>query len=79
MKIKEKKLALMRSNDEENRSGSSKSRPIGLPLSDAELFMDASSVGQHELAIPHMSGGETYQQEWQVINTGDLPWTGSVS
>ncbi|KAF2902828.1 hypothetical protein ILUMI_03364 [Ignelater luminosus] len=76
MKIKEKKLALMRSNDEDNRSsGSSKSRPIGLPLSDTELLMDASPMGQHELVIPHMAGGETYQQEWHIVNTGDLQWT----
>lgn len=72
LKIKEKKLSLMRPNDGDNRS--SKSRPIGLPLSDTELLMDASAVGQQESTIPHMFGGETYQQEWEIINTGDMQW-----
>lgn len=78
MRVKEKKMALVCSNDADMNRSSNKSRPIGMPLSDTEFFMDASAVGNHESTIPHMSGGETYQQEWEVVNTGEMPWTEST-
>ncbi|CAG9821727.1 unnamed protein product [Phaedon cochleariae] len=36
--------------------------------------MGASPVNTQEI-VPHMLGGEVYLHQWEVINTGKLPWT----
>lgn len=79
LKIKEKKMALLRSSDSDVGHSSRKSRPIGVPANEAEFLMDATVLGQRHSTIPHMSGGETYKQEWEVVNSGELSWTDDVS
>lgn len=78
-KIKAKKLALGRSSDSDIGRSCSKSRPIGLPLTDSDLLMDASAVSQFDQSTPHLNGGEKFMQNWVVINSGKLPWTNEVS
>lgn len=80
LKVKEKRLALARSSDSDVGHTGSKSRPITACVTDTDLnMMDAAPINQHNMSIPHMMGGETYMQRWEVVNTGKLPWTSEVS
>lgn len=72
MKLK-KKMSLLRSSDSEGANPTGKNA-FRLPL------FDAATAGQQcsNAAVPHMSGGETYEQQWEVINTGEVGWTSKV-
>lgn len=78
LKIKAKKLALGRAGDADALRSHSKSRSIGIPLIDEDFLMDARPVNQMDSSIPHMIGGETYRQSWEVLNSGQVPWTTEV-
>lgn len=72
MKIKEKKMALQ-TNDVANE--------FQIQASDVKSDIDSvcvSVVGKHEVFVPHMLGGETYQHEWEVINSGLIEWSSNT-
>lgn len=78
-KIKEKKLALLtKSSDSEAGQSSSRSHSYHhCEKEDDLLQMDASPVNAQSV-VPHMLGGEIYLHQWEVMNTGKLPWTSKV-
>lgn len=71
---------MARSSDSDIGHTVAKSRPINICVPEADFnLMDASSINHKDTNIPHMVGGETYMQRWEVVNTGKLPWTYVVS
>ncbi|XP_018571385.1 uncharacterized protein LOC108911046 isoform X2 [Anoplophora glabripennis] len=79
-KIKEKKLALLtKSSDSDAGQSSSRSHSYRrVEKEDDLLQMDAAPVNTQS-AVPHMLGGEVYLHQWEVMNTGKLPWTSKTS
>lgn len=80
MKLK-KKMTLLRSSDSEGANPSGMNA-FDFPIAKKEhqhskLMFDAVTAGKpcSTTTVPHMSGGETYKQQWEVINTGEMPWT----
>ncbi|KRT84309.1 hypothetical protein AMK59_798, partial [Oryctes borbonicus] len=72
MKIKAKKMALRGSSDSDvGRSSSKNDATTYLPPNNSDMSMNAS-VLKRELA-PHMIGGESYCQTWEISNSGSLP------
>lgn len=72
-----KKMSLLRSSDSE---GTSKNTfDLSVALKENEVF-DAAPTGKQcsNLTVPHMSGGESYQQQWEVVNVGEASWTSKV-
>lgn len=77
LKIKEKKSAL---KDGDYLLSTFCNQKIGVPITYKELLMNASvSTGKQVVTIRNMSGGETYKQEWPVVNTGSIAWDSNVS
>ncbi|GJQ84231.1 hypothetical protein Trydic_g2899 [Trypoxylus dichotomus] len=74
LKIKAKKMALRGSSDSDvGRSSGKNDTATYLPPNSSDMSMNAS-VLKREFA-PHMIGGESYCQTWEVGNSGSLPWT----
>ncbi|KAF5300975.1 hypothetical protein FQR65_LT09019 [Abscondita terminalis] len=71
IKIKEKKMALQ-TND-----GSAEFQ-IPIDIKSEIDNISVSIVGKHEVFIPHMLGGETYQHEWDVVNSGTIEWSSAT-
>lgn len=69
-------MALGRSSDSD--AGRIANCPAEIPLSDDDLQLHATAISQHDATIPHMMGGETYMQQWEVTNSGKVPWTSEV-
>lgn len=75
MKIKAKKMALRGSSDSD----------VGRSSSKNDTANDAPSEGKYDVSsckkgsTPHMIGGESYYQTWEITNTGTLRWTEEVS
>lgn len=76
LKVKEKRLPLGRSSDSDpDRIAPC---PVEVPSVDDDLQLHATAISQHDGTIPHMMGGETYMQQWEVTNSGKVPWTSEV-
>ncbi|KAF5306064.1 hypothetical protein FQA39_LY09042 [Lamprigera yunnana] len=68
-KIKEKKLT-------HESSDIANGWTIPLNVKDeGDMPVSVSIVGKHEVFITDLSGGETYEQVWEVINSGETEWT----
>lgn len=73
-------LKIRSSDSDAGRScGTSKSRPIGIQLEEMEMRFDAKPAKNAVTVIPHMVGGETCMQQWEVCNIGDVRWDSDVS
>lgn len=43
------------------------------------MHFDAKPAKNAVTIVPHMVGGETYMQQWEVCNIGDVRWDSDVS
>ncbi|KAJ8953179.1 hypothetical protein NQ318_003215 [Aromia moschata] len=79
-KIKEKKLALLtKSSDSDAGQSSSRSHSYRHCAKQDDLQKyDAVPVNTQKV-VPHMLGGEVYLHQWEVMNTGKLPWTSETT
>lgn len=57
---------------------SSKSYSTDIDVSKTDGLMNASISNENPIT-PHLTGGEIFMQQWEVINCGKLPWTINVS
>lgn len=75
-KMESKAMKLKKKSEGANPTGKNAFR---LPIAAKTLF-DGATAGQQcsNTTVPHMSGGETYEQQWEVINTGKVSWTSKV-
>uniref|UniRef100_A0A1Y1KUH5 UBA domain-containing protein n=1 Tax=Photinus pyralis TaxID=7054 RepID=A0A1Y1KUH5_PHOPY len=70
MKIKEKKMALLQNCNQV----AWQVVPSFADPDDIDRLVNVTIVGKHEISVQHMWGGEVYQQEWEIINSGEVEW-----
>lgn len=70
LKMKEKKMALMHNNVADKQTEPNFSQDAD----DMDRLVKVTIVGKHEVTVQHMWGGEVYQQQWEIINSGELEW-----
>ncbi|XP_018320895.1 uncharacterized protein LOC108734015 [Agrilus planipennis] len=83
LKIKAKKAMLqMKLGAESSRSSkhhhhyhNSNQQPTDTFAAEIENLMGAIPIRQRETTVPRMLGGQVLEHEWEVMNTGQLPWT----
>lgn len=66
-------------SDDVCKSNTSKSCSIGIKQEELEMYYDGKPVRDVLHIVPHMVGGETYLQQWEVVNTGNVVWDSEVS
>lgn len=71
LKMKEKKMALIHNNSPDTQQSESN---FIQDTEDVDRLVKVTIVGKHEVTVQHMWGGEVYQQQWEIINSGELEW-----